>query len=97
MLPERIILYRDGVGDGQLETLKNCENQQLFNVFSKFGEDYNPKFTIVICQKRINTKIMKQVSQLFTICISSSVIIPLIYQRHIKLIIPNKIFHIGQQ
>ena len=40
MLPERIIVYRDGVGDGQLGEVSQHELPQLLSSFKDFGEDY---------------------------------------------------------
>ena len=55
-LPERIILYRDGVGDGQLGIVKDHEIPQFTHCFEQF-EGYNPKFAVVVVKKRINTRI----------------------------------------
>ncbi|GFN78416.1 piwi protein [Plakobranchus ocellatus] len=55
-LPEKIVIYRDGVGDGQLDMLADHEVKQLHRCFSSFG-DYAPQCTTVCVQKRINTRI----------------------------------------
>ncbi|XP_012275649.1 piwi-like protein Ago3 [Orussus abietinus] len=55
--PDRIILYRDGVGDGQLETVAKYEVKQLRMAFSLIDPSYAPKMSIVIVQKRINTRL----------------------------------------
>ncbi|KAF4533261.1 Argonaute-3 [Ephemera danica] len=57
--PARIFVFRDGVGDGQLRTLVAYEVEQLINCFPSLTRDevYEPKFTVVVVQKRINTKI----------------------------------------
>lgn len=59
-LPERIIIYRDGVGDGQLRFVADHEMPQLISCFGMFeavhGAPYNPKFTVVIVSKRINIR-----------------------------------------
>ncbi|CAH1795347.1 unnamed protein product [Owenia fusiformis] len=55
-LPERIVLFRDGVGDGQLDIVGGYEVSQLAECFPVFGEEYQPKLTVVIVQKRINTR-----------------------------------------
>lgn len=39
-LPERIIIYRDGVGDGQLAAVVETEKPQLINCFKEVGSDY---------------------------------------------------------
>ena len=40
-LPERILVFRDGVGDGQMATVLEFEIPQMIKCFSMFGEDYN--------------------------------------------------------
>nr|QOW64977.1 hypothetical protein [Lymnaea stagnalis] len=55
-LPEKIVIFRDGVGDGQLDILIDHEVKQLQRCFSSFG-DYTPNCTTVCVQKRINTRI----------------------------------------
>nr|XP_002130577.2 piwi-like protein 2 [Ciona intestinalis] len=59
-LPERIVIFRDGVGDGQLNIVAEHEVVQLqscFEMFSKVkGDKYNPMLTVVVVSKRINTK-----------------------------------------
>eukprot|EP00794_Sanderia_malayensis_P019493 gene19493-21418_t len=56
-LPERIIVYRDGVGDGQLNVVSTYEVQQLSECFALFGPHYQPKMAVIVVQKRINTRI----------------------------------------
>ncbi|CAG9788648.1 unnamed protein product [Diatraea saccharalis] len=56
-LPDRIIIYRDGVGDGQLKLVKQYEIPQLEVCFSLVGVTYKPTLTYVVVQKRINTRI----------------------------------------
>lgn len=55
-LPERVVLYRDGVGNGQLPFVKEYEIQQFKNAFKRIDPEYKPKLTFVVVQKRINTK-----------------------------------------
>jgi len=65
-LPDRIVVYRDGVGDGQLRTVAGYEVQQLSECFSFFGDHYEPKMAVVIVSKRINARIFAaQVSSVF--------------------------------
>ncbi|KAK2566274.1 Piwi-like protein 2 [Acropora cervicornis] len=45
-LPDRIVVYRDGVGDGQLRTVAGYEVQQLSECFALFGERYSPKMAV---------------------------------------------------
>jgi aubergine len=60
-LPERILFYRDGVGEGQLEYVHNQElnkiNDKLSSLYEKFGDGRTPKFTFIIVNKRLNTRI----------------------------------------
>ena len=60
VLPDRIVVYRDGVGDGQMYVVTDYEAPQLSTCFSTFGEDYHPKMTILVVQKRISTRIFKR-------------------------------------
>ena len=39
-MPARIIVYRDGVGDGQLKTLVNYEVPQFLECLKAIGKDY---------------------------------------------------------
>ena len=57
-LPERIIVYRDGVGDGRFNMVLEHEIPQFQKAFSHFGANYNPKFTWINVSKRINTRIL---------------------------------------
>lgn len=59
VLPDKIIVYRDGVGESMLETVTELEVRQLVTTFSTF-EQYRtqpPGLTVVIVQKRINTRL----------------------------------------
>lgn len=55
-----IVLFRDGVGDGQLSFTVEHEVPQFLSAFDAVvlpdGAIYAPKFTMVIVQKRINTR-----------------------------------------
>jgi aubergine-like protein len=56
-LPERIIVYRDGVGDGQLGVVVEHEIPQFLSAFKSANADFNPKFAMVVVKKRINTRL----------------------------------------
>ncbi|RWS23634.1 translation initiation factor 2C-like protein, partial [Leptotrombidium deliense] len=56
-LPENIIIFRDGVSDGQFKTVFTHEIQALQNSFTTFGP-YKPKLTLIIVQKRHHTRFM---------------------------------------
>ncbi|XP_043528793.1 piwi-like protein Ago3 isoform X2 [Frieseomelitta varia] len=58
--PDRIIIYRDGVGDGQLEVVLKYEIKQLLVTFKTVQENYEPTLTVIIVQKRINTRIFER-------------------------------------
>ncbi|ESO83925.1 hypothetical protein LOTGIDRAFT_210915 [Lottia gigantea] len=55
-LPDKIVIYRDGVGDGQLRAVADYEVKQLHTCFAHFP-NYNPNMALVIVQKRINTRL----------------------------------------
>lgn len=60
-LPERVLFYRDGVGDGQIEYIYTIEVKQmeskLKEIYAQAGNNDVPKFCFVIVNKRINTRI----------------------------------------
>ncbi|KAI8735952.1 piwi protein 1 [Biomphalaria glabrata] len=57
-LPQKIILYRDGVGDGQLQTVFHSEQEQVMSALKDTGgQDYRPGFAFVIVKKRIQTRL----------------------------------------
>ncbi|XP_034262027.1 piwi-like protein 1 [Pantherophis guttatus] len=55
-MPTRIIVYRDGVGDGQLKTLVNYEIPQFLECLKTVGSDYRPKLTVIVVKKRVNSR-----------------------------------------
>lgn len=55
-LPRSIIVYRDGVSEGQLHVVEGHEIPQLATVFMHF-DSYDPKLSFVVVQKRLNTRI----------------------------------------
>ncbi|KAJ6510612.1 argonaute-like protein [Mycena sanguinolenta] len=54
VLPERIIVFRDGVSEGQFDIVLREEKAQILEAFQKLSgpEPYRPVFSIVICGKR---------------------------------------------
>ena len=54
-LPDRIIVYRDGVGEGQLSHVSEFEVAQMKVAFQQQA-NYNPKFAFIVVTKRINTR-----------------------------------------
>ncbi|KAH8034243.1 hypothetical protein HPB51_021956 [Rhipicephalus microplus] len=55
--PDRIFIFRDGVGDGQLKHVDEYEIEQVISAFPCLSPGYNPSIAVVIVQKRINTRI----------------------------------------
>jgi aubergine-like protein len=50
------------VGDGQLDTVKNYEVPQFIKACSLIDSSYKPKLSVIIVQKRINTRIFTKVN-----------------------------------
>lgn len=59
-LPDRVIIYRDGVGDGMLQLVADHEISQLHDAFAKMGPTYKPRLAVVVVKKRIHTRIFAQ-------------------------------------
>lgn len=57
MLPDKIIIFRDGVGYGQLDLVANYEIPQFEAACAKGFQNYVAKITFVVVQKRINTRL----------------------------------------
>ncbi|KAG9307964.1 ribonuclease H-like domain-containing protein [Chiua virens] len=58
-LPERILVYRDGVSEGQFNIVRVEERPLMFEAFKAFNTPkapYRPKLTIIICGKRHHTR-----------------------------------------
>lgn len=55
--PQRIIIYRDGVGDGDLDYVAKYEVKQLIATFSRIDPYYKPELSVIVVQKRINTRL----------------------------------------
>ncbi|KAK7683759.1 hypothetical protein QCA50_013135 [Cerrena zonata] len=59
VLPSRVLVYRDGVSEGQFNTVISEEMPEIKAAFKKFStpqQPYSPKLTIVICGKRHHTR-----------------------------------------
>ncbi|KAJ7201035.1 argonaute-like protein [Mycena pura] len=56
-LPSRVLVYRDGVSEGQFRTVVEQEMPQIKEAFKSTPvQGYNPQLTIVICGKRHHTR-----------------------------------------
>ena len=55
-LPQRILFYRRGVGDGQFKRVMRGEVSAMKRAFKRGYGDKPPKLTFVIVQKRHNTR-----------------------------------------
>lgn len=64
-LPEKIVLYRDGVSDGQLKMVVSYEVPQLQKCFEAF-ENYQPKMVVFVVQKKISTNLYSATTEHFT-------------------------------
>ncbi|XP_019949653.2 piwi-like protein 2 [Paralichthys olivaceus] len=63
-LPDKIVVYRDGVSDGQLKTVEQYEIPQLIKCFENFPS-YEPKLVFIVVQKRISTTLYSCTSNSF--------------------------------
>jgi eukaryotic translation initiation factor 2C len=53
MLPERVIIFRDGVSEGQFDLVLEKELPQIQDAFKRvYGSNPKPQLTICICGKR---------------------------------------------
>lgn len=55
--PSKIIIYRDGVGDGRINKVIDIEFEQIKRAFKQVDSSYDPKITLIVVHKRINTRI----------------------------------------
>jgi hypothetical protein len=64
--PDRIIIFRDGVGDGQMRELMGQEVQPIQEILKDICPTM-PKFSFIVVQKRINERmfINKGVSKMW--------------------------------
>uniref|UniRef100_A0A8D2B2C8 Piwi-like protein 3 n=1 Tax=Sciurus vulgaris TaxID=55149 RepID=A0A8D2B2C8_SCIVU len=54
--PQSIVVYRDGVGDGQLQALLDHEVPQLVSYLDAQSTHSTPNLTFIVVKKRINTR-----------------------------------------
>uniref|UniRef100_A0A671QCY3 Piwi-like protein 2 n=1 Tax=Sinocyclocheilus anshuiensis TaxID=1608454 RepID=A0A671QCY3_9TELE len=62
--PEKIVIYRDGVSDGQLKTVELYEIPQVLKCFETIP-NYEPKLAFIVVQKRISTTLYSYGSEHF--------------------------------
>ena len=56
--PERVIFFRDGVSEGQFQTVIQEELPLLRRAFASLGDgSYNPRVTFIVVQKRHHTRL----------------------------------------
>ncbi|XP_009996166.1 PREDICTED: LOW QUALITY PROTEIN: piwi-like protein 2 [Chaetura pelagica] len=64
-LPRKIVVYRDGVSDGQLDTVLKYEIPQMQKCFDTF-ENYQPSLVVMVVQKQISTNFYTLSPEQFT-------------------------------
>ena len=60
--PEKIIMYRDGVSEGQFLTVLAKELMAMRQACKELEEDYQPMITYIIVQKRHHTRYVELLS-----------------------------------
>uniref|UniRef100_A0A8C2PUK7 Piwi-like RNA-mediated gene silencing 1 n=1 Tax=Cyprinus carpio TaxID=7962 RepID=A0A8C2PUK7_CYPCA len=60
-LPSRIIVFRDGVGDGMLQSVVDYEVPQIMQSIKTMGQDYEPKLSVVVVKKRISSRFFARI------------------------------------
>ncbi|XP_057702845.1 piwi-like protein 2 isoform X1 [Corythoichthys intestinalis] len=63
-MPEKIVVYRDGVSDSQMKMIEQYEIPQLIKCFESFPS-YEPKLVFIVVQKRISTTLYSLVGSGF--------------------------------
>ncbi|KAF8804178.1 argonaute-like protein [Phlegmacium glaucopus] len=68
LLPDRIFIYRDGVSEGQFDSVIGEELPQILDAFKKLNtkdrkKAYRPQLSIIICGKRHHAKFFATNSQ----------------------------------
>ncbi|CDW52904.1 eukaryotic translation initiation factor 2C 4 [Trichuris trichiura] len=59
-LPTSVIVYRDGVADNQFSMVFHTEMRFINQAFRQYKQDYSPKLTMVVVQKRHHTRFFRQ-------------------------------------
>jgi aubergine-like protein len=59
--PERIVYYRDGVGDSQVQFVKKQEVEPIIATLRDiYGDEQEPRFAFIIVNKRTNARFFKK-------------------------------------
>ncbi|RWS19631.1 piwi-like protein 1, partial [Leptotrombidium deliense] len=62
-IPDRVIIYRDGVGDGMITHVFDYELQQMRQTMREFCPTNTPKLVFVIVTKRVNARIFRRTGE----------------------------------
>lgn len=62
-LPDKILIYRDGVSEGQIQHVHSYEIDQLRTVIKRVYEDQEVQFAFTIVTKRVNARFFAQQSR----------------------------------
>ncbi|XP_069136145.1 piwi-like protein 1 [Argopecten irradians] len=74
-LPEKIVIYRDGVGDGQLPAVYEHEMPQVVDAIRQCaGDDYDVRIAVVVVKKRISSRFFSRARGTYTNPIPGTVI-----------------------
>ena len=65
-LPEKILFYRDGVGEGQIKYVENQEIEPLMKKLTALYGGTLPKLAYIIVNKRTNTRMFKKSAAIYT-------------------------------
>ncbi|XP_058081084.1 protein argonaute 16-like [Magnolia sinica] len=57
--PSQIVIFRDGVSESQFNQVLNIELDQIIKAFEHLGENWLPKFTVIVAQKNHHTKLFQ--------------------------------------
>ncbi|XP_026667929.1 piwi-like protein Ago3 isoform X2 [Ceratina calcarata] len=59
--PNRVIVYRDGVGEGQLDTVAKYEVKQMQAALNNLIKDFQVELVVIVVHKRINTRVFQRI------------------------------------
>ncbi|RVE43652.1 hypothetical protein evm_011692 [Chilo suppressalis] len=63
VLPNPILVYRDGVGDGQIPFVRDYEVAEIKKALNELYQGQEYKFAFIIVSKRINTRIFVETNR----------------------------------